>query len=553
MSLTPREQALLTVLMFRRSRPVSRQQLFEQVFSLNDEVSPESIELYVHRLRKSYRTATCGLPRCVGSAMCWRAVMKWGKPQSLFAQLMLFLGLPLVLLWGLSAFNSYVSALQAATQAYDRTLLSSARTVAERLVVREGRLEVNVPWVVLDSFELNMNDRLYYKVVDPDGKVISGFDDLPAMPPATSRTTLYPALAWFYHTEYRGQAIRVARLLQPINEGGILGMAEIYIAETLQSRRWLAGQLLFSSWVSQGLLVLLTLVLTGWLLRRVLRPMRQLSALMVRREPGLLTPLPELLPWSETRLLIVAFNRYIDRLRVMISRQERFSADASHQLKTPLAVLKTQASVALASDDPQLWRESLQAMRTTLDGTIMLTERLLQLASVKGKEQGDRAFLAVDLQDIVQNSCFSRITQARSKNIDLGYEGERSAVMIAGDGVLLAELCANLLDNAIRYTPANGTVTLSLRRDGEGVVMEVEDSGPGIEDDQIQQALLPFQRLENVGDNPGAGLGLALVTDIARLHRSHPQLLRSETLGGLKVRLRFLAAAPGRSEQAFQG
>ena len=83
--------------------------------------------------------------------------------------------------------------------------------------------------------------------------------------------------------------------------------------------------------------------------------------------------------------------------------------------------------------------------------------------------------------------------------------------------------------------------------------MEVEDSGPGIEDDQIQQALLPFQRLENVGDNPGAGLGLALVTDIARLHRSHPQLLRSDTLGGLKVRLRFLAAAPGRSEQAFQG
>lgn len=86
--------------------------------------------------------------------------------------------------------------------------------------------------------------------------------------------------------------------------------------------------------------MLLTLVLVGWLLRRILRPMRQLSSLMVRREPGLLTPLPELLPWSETRLLIVAFNRYIDRLRGILSRQERFSADASHQLKTPLAVLK---------------------------------------------------------------------------------------------------------------------------------------------------------------------------------------------------------------------
>ncbi len=255
--------------------------------------------------------------------------MRWAKPQSLYLQLLLFLGLPLVLLWGLSAFNSYVSALQAATQAYDRTLLSSARTVAERLVVRHDKLEVNVPWVVLDSFELNMNDRLYYKVVDPGGKVISGYDDLPAMPPSTSRTRLYPALAWFYHTQYRGQAIRVARLLQPVNEGAIFGMAEIYVAETLQSRRYLAGQLLFSSWVSQGLLVLLTLILVGWLLRRILKPMRQLSSLMVRREPGLLTPLPELLPWSETRLLIVAFNRYIDRLRALISRQERFSADAS--------------------------------------------------------------------------------------------------------------------------------------------------------------------------------------------------------------------------------
>ncbi|ECG5698479.1 hypothetical protein E1371_20310 [Salmonella enterica subsp. enterica serovar Senftenberg] len=153
--------------------------------------------------------------------------MKWVKPQSLYLQLLLFLGLPLILLWGLSAFNSYVNALQAATQAYDRTLLSSARTVSERLVVRNNHLEVNVPWVVLDSFELNMNDRLYYKVVDPSGKVISGYDDLPVMPPATPRTRLYPALAWFYHTEYRGEAIRVARLLQPFhrldNVGNVAG------------------------------------------------------------------------------------------------------------------------------------------------------------------------------------------------------------------------------------------------------------------------------------------------------------------------------------------
>lgn len=473
--------------------------------------------------------------------MCWSIAMRWRKPQSLYARLLLFLGLPLLLLWGLSAFNSYVSALQAATQAYDRTLLSSARTISERLEVRGGKLAVDVPWVVLDSFELNMNDRLYYKVLDPAGQVISGYDGLPAMPPSTSRTSLYPALAWFYHSSFRGEAIRVARLLQPVNEGGVSGMAEIYVAETLQSRRWLAGQLLFSSLVTQGMLVLLTLVLAGWLLRRVLRPMRQLSEIMIRREPELLTPLPELLPWSETRLLIVAFNRYLARLRDLIARQERFSADASHQLKTPLAILKTQAAVALASPEPQAWRESLRAMSVTLDTTSQLTERLLQLAAVKGREQGERNFTPVNLLEVVQQSCFSRLAQARSKAIDLGYEGLQAPVSVMGDAVLLGELCANLLDNALKYTPRGGTVTVSLRRDGGVMVLDVEDSGPGIEDAQISQALQPFQRLDNAGDVAGAGIGLALVNDIARLHRAQPHFGRSGTLGGLRVRMRLAA------------
>ena len=467
--------------------------------------------------------------------------MKWHKPQSLYAQLLLFLGLPLVLLWGLSALNRYFSSLQAATQAYDRTLLSSARTISERLQVRNGKLEVNVPWVVLDNYELNMNDRLYYKVVDPSGKVISGFNDLPAMPPSTSRTTLYPALAWFYHSQFHGQAIRVARFLQPVNEGGISGMAEIYVAETLQSRRSLAHQLLFSSLITQGGLVLFTLVLAGWMLRRVLRPMRQLSGIMLRRKPGQLTPLPELLPWSETRLFIVAFNRYLERLRGLLSRQERFSADVSHQLKTPLTILKTQVSVALTSPDPKAWRESLEGISVTLDSTIQLTERLLQLASLKHQEQGEQKFAVVDLHDIVQKSCFTRLVQARSKQIDLGYEGVQSVVKVEGDAVLLAELCANLLDNALKYTPPFGSVTVSLQREGEAVIFNIEDSGPGIEDRLINQALQPFQRLENSGNTPGAGIGLALVNDIARLHHSHLQLLRSENLSGLCARIRFLS------------
>ena len=467
--------------------------------------------------------------------------MRVFKPKSLFGQLLLFLGLPLFILWGLSAVSSYLSAMNAATQAYDRTLLASTRTVAEQLVVHDGKLAVDVPWVVLDSFERNMNDRLYYKITDTHGNVISGYDDLPDMPKNTPGTELYPALAWFYDAEYRGQTLRVARLLQPVNEGGVNGMAQIIVAETIQSRRYLAVRLLMSAALTQGGLVLLTLTLAWLLLRRVLKPMRQLSVLMVRRDPGDLTPLPDLLPWSETRLLIVSFNRYIDRLRSLVARQARFSADASHQLRTPLTVLKTQASVALSSPDPMLWRESLVAMQSTLDNTIHLTEKLLLLSRLSRQDLTDgQAMEAVDLVKIAQACCFSSLAQARSKNIDLGYEGLPVA-WITGDAVLLGEMCMNLLDNALKYTPDNGIVTIRVTRDESQIIwLEIEDNGPGIENGQVRHALMPFHRLDNSAEQSGAGIGLALVNDIARYHRTRPELLRS-ALGGLLVRVKLAA------------
>lgn len=134
----------------------------------------------------------------------------------------------------------------------------------------------------------------------------------------------------------------MAALFQPINESGVSGMATILVAETLESRRYLARQMMIAALLSQGTVVVLTLILAFALLKRVLKPMRKLSGIMLRRDPGELTPLPRVLPWSEMQPLLVAFNRYIERLRLMVARQERFSADASHQLRTPLAVLKTQ-------------------------------------------------------------------------------------------------------------------------------------------------------------------------------------------------------------------
>lgn len=174
------------------------------------------------------------------------------KLASLRAHLLLWLGLPLLTLWALSVYTHYASALQAANQAYDRSLLASARTVAERIRVHQGHLEVDVPWVVLDSFERNMNDQLYYQVISPEGKTLSGYDDLPPLPKNTPLSRHYPALVHFYYADYNGLPIRVAALWQPVNEENVQGMAQVLVAETLTSRRDFAGGLLYNAILSQG-------------------------------------------------------------------------------------------------------------------------------------------------------------------------------------------------------------------------------------------------------------------------------------------------------------
>ncbi len=444
----------------------------------------------------------------------------------------------MLILWAASAWYSYYGAVAAATAAYDRTLLASARTVAERLTATGGSLKVDVPYVVLDSFERNMRDRLFYQVRGIDERVISGFDDLPSMPVGTPLTDRYPALAYFYDDLYQGAPIRAVTLLQPVGEGDVNGMARITVAETLLGRQQLAQQLLWSALLTQGGLVVLTLLLAYLLLKGLLTPMRRLSREILQRDGANLAPLPDLLPWQETRPLVLAFNRQLARLRQLVARQERFSADAAHQLRTPLTILKTQVEVARSSGDPVLMGESLDAMAARLDHTIALTERLLLLARLKSDEcSGLRQREPIALPELVQQACLSRLAQARSKGIDLGYEGEESAIMVAGEALLLGELCANLLDNAIKYTPPHGMVTARVVHGSEQIWLEVEDSGPGIAPALVERVWQPFQRLEQGSEQPGAGLGLALVRDIAHYHHGEVVLLPATQLGGLLVRL----------------
>jgi two-component system sensor histidine kinase TctE len=460
---------------------------------------------------------------------------------SLRGQLLRWLLIPLAILVAINAVSVYRNALDAADLAYDRSLLASTRALAERVAMVNGRVVANVPYVALDSFETDTLGRLYYKVTGIDGEFVSGYDDLPPVPANVKRSDIYPALVRFYHATYRGTPVRIAALHQPVYDNTMRGIALIQVGESLDARYDLSRKILFDTLWRQAALVLAAALLSWFAVRFVLRPLMRLTDDVATRAPTDLSDFNAALVHRELRPLVVAMNGYMDRLRELIAGQRRFIADASHQLRTPLTVLKTQAELALRSNDPAAMREIVEGIARTTDSTVHLANRLLTLARAEhGAAEGRLA--SVSLTEVARQVGMELAMAAVKKDIDLSLDAEVE-VEVAGNALLLHELLANLLDNAIRYTPAGGRLALRVTREADGAaLLEVEDSGIGIPATERERVFAPFYRAPGAQqvNGTGAGLGLTIVRDIAVLHGACITLDDSPH-GGLKVRVRFPA------------
>ncbi|MES2075010.1 MAG: sensor histidine kinase N-terminal domain-containing protein [Pseudomonadota bacterium] len=475
---------------------------------------------------------------------------------SLRGQLLRWLLGPLIVLVLLNAVSVYRNALDAADMAYDRSLLASTRALAERVSVVNGKVVADVPYVALDSFETDTLGRIYYKVTGIRGETVSGYADLPAVPANVPRSQAYPALVRFYHASYHGQPIRIAALLQPVYDDSMRGIALIQVAETLDARRGLSNQILFDTLLWQaGLLVALAL-LVWFAVRLVLRPLMRLKLAVETRSLSDLSDVDPALVHKEVRPLVAAMNGAMARLQSLIASQRRFIADASHQLRTPLTVLKTQAELALrecerGQHDPERLRAALgeivRSIAATTDSTVNLANRLLTLARIEHGGEGT-ALAPVALRDTLRQVALEQAPAAVARNIDLSLEAELDG-LVRGHALLLHELVANLLDNALRYTAPGGSVVLRVlagaAADGGAgqVLLEVEDSGHGIAAGEREKVFAPFYRAAaTLERNPGgAGLGLAIVADIAALHGAAIVLADGAGGRGLRVRLLFSA------------
>jgi two-component system sensor histidine kinase TctE len=458
---------------------------------------------------------------------------------SLRGALLRWLLFPLVVLVLINSVSAYHNALEAADLAYDRSLLASTRALAERVAIVDGHVTVDVPYVALDSFETDTLGRLYYKVTGIHGEFVSGYEDMPPVPAGIKRSDIYPALVRFYHATYHDTPVRVAALLQPVYDDTMRGIALIQVGESLEARHVLSRKILVDILWRQAALVVAVAFLSWFAVRFVLRPLTLLTEEVASRSSADLADFDPAQVHREVQPLVHAINGYMDRLRDLIAGQRRFMADASHQLRTPLTVLKTQAELALRAQEPGAIREVVEGIARTTDSTVQLANRLLTLARAEHGAAGDvRA--SVSLNEVVLQVCMELALAAVKKEIDLSVDAEVE-VKVTGNALLLHELVANLVDNAIRYTPAGGRLALRVAREPDGTaLLEVEDSGIGVPADERNQVFAPFYRAPGAQqvNSAGAGLGLTIVRDIVNMHGA-AITLGDSALGGLKASVTF--------------
>jgi two-component system sensor histidine kinase TctE len=448
---------------------------------------------------------------------------------SLFGEILDWMLAPLLLLWPMSVALTWLVAQSIANRPYDRELGELTREVAgqvaslsaaEPTVRKRARAEMDQ--AVARLLKSDDVDRVFFQVLGQRGEFVAGDADLPVpldVPGATAEVR-------FRDDVVRDETVRVAYLWLPsldMEGGGPL----VQIAETLDKRSRLATEIIKGVILPQFVILPLAVLLVWLALARGIRPLAELQQRIRQRESTDLSPIEERDVPEEVAPFVAAINDLLQRLDQSISAQRHFLADAAHQLKTPLAGLRTQAEIAereidRGQGDPQVLKHTLQQIALGSQRAAHMVNQLLAMARAEAHEQTLR-HEQVDLAELVRDTVRDFVPKALDKRIDLGYEGPESDSDVSATAqaqpVLVRELVRNLVDNALQYTPSGGAVTARVMPDpfGQVIVIQVEDTGPGVPAAERELIFRPFYRA--LGTNvDGTGLGLAIVQEIAQQH-----------------------------------
>jgi two-component system sensor histidine kinase TctE len=434
------------------------------------------------------------------------------RASSLRARLLLGILGPIAVFIVINSVSLYRQSLAAATTAYDRTLLASAKTIGEQLDVEgydeAATLRAIVPYSALEAFEADNQSRMYYRVSALDGQLVSGFEELPFWRGKLPNRPPYAALVDFYDAEFRGMPVRVAVLLQPIASGRGRAMAVVQVAETLELRETLARKLLVDMLWRQLVLMGVIAAVTVIVVQLATRPVRALGEAIQARAADDLAPIDAPDAPRELRPLIDATTQVMGRLQRLLDHQKRFVRDSAHQLRTPLAVLKAQVQSARRGDVPP--DQALGEISETVERATALANQMLSLAKVEQLRQQPESVM-LDLADAVRAVALDLSPLVADKALDFELSTDPAPVPVRAHLWMLQELARNLLHNAIKHSPRAAALTLRVHAEGELALLQVSDQGRGISDELRQRLFAPFA----AGDvASGSGLGLAICREI---------------------------------------
>ena len=430
------------------------------------------------------------------------------KSSSIRVNLLTWLIVPGLLVLGVGAWLSYEQALRLSTIVTDQQLTASARMIAEQVTFTDGGLEVTVPPAALELFASDSHDEVAYAVTEPNGTLIAGYPGLDSPSIDAQRGNLL-----FFETTFRHEEpMRAVDFLQTVVTPTGELTVRVTVGETLKARNALVMTLWMRSFLEQGALVVAGAISIWFGISREIAPLLRLRQEVRDRGPDQFEPFDAQSVQTEVRPLVLALNSHMDRLRLQLERQRRFLDSAAHQLRTPLAVIKTQVGYALRSPERAEVDLALQGVDENLTAMARMTGQLLTLGGV----DHNRTIVQtqqVDVSDVARHVVLDAAGRALDNGIDLAFETDGPA-LVTGSDTMLHELVANLVDNVIAHAGSGTTATIAVRRGVRDVIVRIEDDGEGVSDQDRAGLLQRFRRGRNAKPG-GSGLGLSIVAEIA--------------------------------------
>lgn len=430
------------------------------------------------------------------------------------------LTLALVVVFALGGVAVAVAAIaygrNAARQSYDRLLVGAATQIAQSVTLRKGEVVVDLPVSAFELLSLAPDDRVVYAVFDPQQKLITGYDRL--TPPANATT--------FYNGDFAGEPIRLTQVSRNFTERSFSGAVTVVVGQTTRARANLTAQITRNALIAVGVAGLVMSALSVFAVRSALSPLSRIERNLARRAPQDLTPVDVAIP-DEIGSLVAALNRFMGRLDRQIQVMRNLIGDASHQLRTPIAALRAQAELAGEETDPDRLRRIVERIHTRSVNLSRLADQLLNHALITHRADAV-ALEPVDLRTIairaIEETDHAMYSSAALPGLDLPED----PVSCNGDALSLVEACKNLLANALRH--GTGPVILAVTADDGIARLAIRDAGPGMPEDQWQDAGTRFARTSGVSAE-SAGLGLAIVQAVAAAHDGRLEFRRTGETG----------------------